>query len=108
MYSATFNATDVNRCRRILSANGASLENIPPTSVALRQHISRAILQATKWYRCFEKQRIELDPFNWGWEKVDNKCLPFWNELAPASIACRELIKFGCKKSGIGQCKCFL
>ena len=54
-----------------------SAENILPTPAALRQHILRAVLQATKWYRCFEKQRIELDPSNWGWEKVGNKYLPF-------------------------------
>ena len=39
MYSATCNATDVNTCTRILFSNEASVENIPPTSAALRQHI---------------------------------------------------------------------
>ena len=48
------NVTDVNKCR-ILFANGASVENI-----LLRQHILRAVLQTTKWYRRFEKQRIEI------------------------------------------------
>ena len=72
VYIAKCNATDVNTCRRILFANGASVENIPPTSAALRQHILRAVLQAMKWCRCLEKQRTELDPSNWGWEKVDN------------------------------------
>ena len=62
VYIAACNATDVNTFRRMLFANGASVENIPPT--ALRQHILRAVLQATKWCRCFEKQRTELDPSN--------------------------------------------
>ena len=35
VYSVTSIATDVNTCR-ILFANGASVENIPPTSAALR------------------------------------------------------------------------
>ena len=60
-----------------------------------------------KWYKCFEKQRIELDPSNWGWEKVGNKYLPFWSELAEASLTCRELIKCSCKKSCRVPCKCF-
>ena len=27
-------------------------------------------LQTTKWYRCFEKQKIKLDPSNWGRGKL--------------------------------------
>ena len=107
MYSARCNSTDVNTCKRILFANRASVENILPTSTALRQHILQAVLQVTNWYRCFEKQRIELDPSNWGWENVDSKYLPFWSELAAAFSAYRELIKFSCKKSCRGRCKCF-
>ena len=106
MYSAMCNETDVKYCR-ILLANGGSVENIPPTSAALRQNVLRVVLQATKWYRYFEKQRIELDPSNWGWEKVNNKYLPFWSELAEASLACHELIKCSCKKSCRGRRKCF-
>ena len=49
MYSSACNATDVNNCRRILFANVASVENIPPTLAALREHILQAILQAMKW-----------------------------------------------------------
>ena len=64
IYSATCNATDVYACKRILFANGASVENIPPTSATLRPHIFRAVLKATKSYRCFEKQTIELVPSN--------------------------------------------
>ena len=90
----------------MLFANGALVENIPPTSVAFRQYILRAVLQEQNG-RYFEKQRIEQDPSNWGWEKVDNKYLPFWSELVEASLACRELIKCSCKKSCRGQCKCF-
>ena len=43
MCSVTCNATDVNKCRRILFANGASVESIPTASSALRQHIVRAV-----------------------------------------------------------------
>ena len=77
MYIATCNATDVNTCRRILFANGASVENTPPTSATLKQHILRALFETTKWCRCFEKQRTDPDPSNWGWGKVENKYLSF-------------------------------
>ena len=107
MYIATCNATDVNTCRRILFANGASVENIAPTSAALKQNILRAVFQATKWCRCFEKQRTEPDPSNWGWGKVENKYLSFWSELTEASLACRGLIKCSCKRACRGRCKCF-
>ena len=107
MYIATCNATDVNTCRRILFANGASVENIAPTSATLKQNILRAVFQATKWCRCFEKQKTEPDPSNCGWEKIENKYLPFWSELTEASLACRGLIKCSCKRACKGQCKCF-
>ena len=107
MYIATCNATDVNTCRRILFANGASVENTPPTSAALKQHILRAVFQATKWCKCFEKQRTEPDPSTWRWEKVEIKYLPFSSELTEASLACRGLIKCSCKRACRGRCKCF-
>ena len=37
---------DVNNCRRNLFTKGRSIENIPPTKVALKEHIRRAIYQA--------------------------------------------------------------
>ena len=64
-------------------------------------------LQATKCYRCFEKQRIKLDPSNWRRGQVDNKYLPFCSELAEGFLTCRELIGCSCKMSCRGQCKCF-
>ena len=107
MYITTCNATDVNTCRRILFANGASVENTPPTSAALKQHILRAVFQATKWCKCFKKQRTEPDPSTWRWEKVEIKYLPFSSELTEASLACRGLIKCSCKRACRGRCKCF-
>ena len=53
MYSAKCNATDVNTCRRIHFANEASVENILPKSIALRQHNLLAVY----------KQRSGIDVF---------------------------------------------
>ena len=54
------------------------MERQQKTSLAaLRQHILRVVSQATKWHKCFEKQRIKLDPSSRGWEKVDIIYLPF-------------------------------
>ena len=55
----------------------------------------------------FQKQRNELDPSDWGWEKVDNKYLPFWSELSEPSFASWELIKSSSKKFCKGLCKYF-
>ena len=51
MYSATYIATNLSTCRRVLFENEASEENILPTSAALRQHILQA----------FYKQRNAID-----------------------------------------------
>ena len=55
LYSATYYTKDVSTCRWILFANGSSVENVLLISAAIRQHILRAMLQAAKWYRYFQK-----------------------------------------------------
>ena len=107
LYRAIYYTTDVSTCRWILFANGSSIENILLISAAIRQHILRAMLQAAKWYRYFQKQKKWIDPSEWGREIVDNKYLPFWSEVIEVSSACRKLIKCSFKKTCRGRCKCF-
>ena len=45
-------------------------------------------------------------PADWGWVKVLDQWCPHWTHLQEASKVCRELIKCGCKKQCIGNCKC--
>ena len=68
MYCSTFHGTKVNDARRYLfTTRGKVIENIPPTSAALKEHVKRAVLQARRWYNCLDSLRDEQDPVNWGW-----------------------------------------
>ena len=107
LYSTTVNMTAVNEARRLLFANGdRSVENIPPTMDALKLHVLKSALQASKWSYCLQKCLPELDPLNWGWLKSEGHFKPFWTTLPEAPEGCRILIKCGCKKSCSGRCKC--
>ena len=107
LYWSTCNTVDVNTARRLLfTQGGRSIENIPPTLSALKQHVLRSSLQAYKWIKCLDRNRNELDPRAWGWIKATDGYIPLWSELPEASAACRELVQCGCKKSCKKRCKC--
>ena len=68
LYSSTINTEEVDVARRILfTTRSRSVENIPPTSEALKQHVKRSALQAIKWRRCISDDCSLLDPLLWGW-----------------------------------------
>ena len=106
LYSPTCNTDNVNIARRLLFSQGRSIENIPPTAASIKQHVLRAALQGSRWYRCLEKGRTTVDPTLWGWKRSGTGYIPFWSELPEASVACRVLTKCGCKLSCKGRCKC--
>ena len=110
LHSATLNTDDINVARRVLfTQGGRTLENLPPTSCALKQHVLRSSLQAQKWARSLVKDAVEIDPENWGWKKVEGSNAiyqPYWTELEEISAACKVLTKCGCKKACRGRCKC--
>ena len=50
MYNRTSEATEVNDARRqLFTQKSRTLENIPPTQAALKQHINRTCCQANCW-----------------------------------------------------------
>ena len=61
--------------------------------------------QVTKWSSGLLKQHLNLDPVNWGREKLEESFVPLWSDLPDASEACRELINCFCKKKCSGKCK---
>ena len=107
MYCPTLNTDEINMARRTLfTQGGRSLENIPPTAGALNQSILRSSLQSTMWSMCLTKERDITNPSEWCWIENEAGYQPQWSENKDASIACRELIKCGCKKSCRSRCKC--
>ena len=107
MYDRTSESTTVNGARKQLFAqNSRTLENIPPTQAALKQHIKRTCHQANCWNQALVKDPEIPDPSDWGWMKDTTGWQPLWTTLPEASESCHELIHCGCKKGCTGRCKC--
>lgn len=109
LYDKTSNCLDVNSARRhLFSQKRRQIENIPPTSEALLQHMKRAIYQGGFiWSQMGQPTPTLPDPAEWGWQFDTGKWKPFWTSLPEASSMCRELLKCGCKKScRTKRCKC--
>ena len=82
-----------------------SLERIPPTSAALKQHILRAAYQGGHVWSHVHFLLPELpNPTEWGWEK-NGQWKPVWTTLPQAQQRCYELIHCSCKKACRGLCK---
>ena len=110
MYCRTSDETDVNMVRMTLfSKMSRNIENIPPTRVALEQHIRRASYQAGHiWGQSLEMQPAIPNATDWGWETCQTAgYIPKWTTLPVAETACLELISCKCTKSCKGNCKCF-
>jgi hypothetical protein len=85
------------------------IDRLPPTQGALVQHVKRAIYQADHvWAKASEASPTLPSPGDWGWKwsENDGQWKPFWTELPEASVACRELVKCGCRKGCKSRCSC--
>ncbi len=59
MYDRTSECTEVNDARKqLLTRKSRTLENIPPTQAALKQHIKRTCYQANCWNRALDARAI--------------------------------------------------
>jgi len=75
---------------------------------ALLQHVRRAIYQASLWSVSLRSPPAIPTPEDHGWEKTATGWAPVWTRLPEAAIACRELLRCGCKKlpQCTRKCKC--
>ena len=92
--------------QQLFCTRSHSLDRIPPTSAALKQHILRASYQGGHVWSQVHLALPELpSPAEWGWER-DGQWKPVWTTLAQAQQSCYELIHCSCKKACRGLCKC--
>ena len=108
VYHRTWNCINTNECRRKLFCLGKSIDNIPPTSVALWKHTLRSSYVAGHvWAQSLNKLQTLPPPEDWGWKYEDQKLVPHWTDLPEASVGVRDLVKCGCKNNTCrGNCKC--
>ena len=103
LYDRRGSSMSVNDARRwVFTMKGRSIENCPPTSDALLQHIRRAVLQSICWRQALLVEQELPDREHFGWKGLS----PVWMTVAEAAKSCQELVKCGCKKVCSGRCKC--
>ncbi|KAG0710799.1 hypothetical protein GWK47_022057 [Chionoecetes opilio] len=109
MYDSTTQHNKVNDLRQELFPNRVKLmERLPPTQNALLQHVNRCVYQASIWTESLKPVIAAPSPDGFGWSKSDTGWHPIWTTLPAAAVACRELIKCGCKAVPMcaRNCKC--
>ena len=90
------------RSHRYHHAKGACLEDLPPTSHAIKLHIERAYF-ATREMLSLLSSSDSLDPRQFGFELVDDLLVPSReNNPIPEELA----IHCTCKKCGTERCPC--
>ena len=107
--TAQVHSATLTTLENIFSPEKSSIDNIPPTSAALRQHVKRAVYQTgISWSDMTILARRLQSPSDWGWIKTDGRWNVHWTDLPQASKACRQLVRCGCSSS-IGcktRCTC--
>ena len=108
LYDRTSSQVSVNEARKqLFTQKGRAIESLPPTQAALIQHTKRAAYQAGHCWAQMMIAEPELpSPTEWGWNKVEDGWEVCWTTLPEAAQACRELIRYRCKKGCRGHCKC--
>ena len=93
MYDRGSTFTNVIDCRRYLFTKmSRSIENCPPTSNVLENHVKRAQLQSSIRTSALISDSESIDPLKWGWQKKrDGYFEPVWSTLPKVADVCMEL-----------------
>jgi len=92
--------------QQLFCKRSRSLDRIPPTSAALKQHTLRASYQGGHVWSQVHLALPELSsPAEWGWER-NGQWKPVWTTLPQAQQSCYKLIHCSCRKACRGLCKC--
>ena len=70
-YRRTSPFAEVNMARHAMFADGVSIENIPPSKGALKQHILRSIRLSTKYHKALELRPELPPPSDWAGSRTD-------------------------------------
>ena len=83
LYDRTSPVHKVNQSRQYLfTKKNRTLENIPPTQSALKEHAKRAAYQAGHvWKQSLQKTAVLPEPANWGWRMTAEGYKPMWTVL---------------------------
>ena len=97
-----------DKARRKLLTKKHDVQLIPPTKVALEEHVKRAAYQAGHvWDQTLLPAPVLLPATSWGWIKGrEGVYKPQWTSLPEAAHSCCEPLSCKCKKGCVKHCKC--
>ncbi|KAG1664222.1 hypothetical protein GQR58_019901 [Nymphon striatum] len=99
--------TSCDKTRVRLFCKCKSQESLPPTSDAVTYHIQRAHYQSMICRQATSQQPHLPSATTLGWELTDEKLRPKLMSLPPIPVACKDIIRCGCKTgSSSGRCSC--
>lgn len=94
MHDRTSESKEVNDAKKqLFTQKSRTLENIPWTQAALKQHIKRTWYQANCWIQALVMDSVMPDPSDWGWTKDTTGWHPLWTtfQFPEAWKSCLEL-----------------
>ena len=99
LYDRTSDIMNVNDAsKQLFTQKSRSLENLPPSQEALKQHIKRASFQSNCWNKALLSNQVLPSPADWGWKLGAIGWEPLWTILPEASLSCYELIHCDARK----------
>ena len=93
---------------KMFAHQNKQMDRIPPTREALIQHLLRATYQSGHLLGQMQvKNPLLPSPSEWGWMRNEfDEWTPHWSHLTESYLSCRELMKWICRTSSRGGCKC--
>ena len=99
LYDRCNGLSKANEVRKELFSKDRTVETIPPTEAALREHAQQSVLQGGySWSQILNPRPRMPDFSQWGWRKTESDWELFWTKLQEAMKSCYELVQCSCKK----------
>jgi len=89
---------DADEARSVLFRRATRPEVLPPTSDALKFHISRAHYQALIWKMAYIPKPMIMAPDQYGWKEAQNSVIPVLPSPNTIPQECLELVSCQCQK----------
>ena len=104
MYDRTSDVLEINKARKeLFTKKSRSLENLPPTQAALKEHRKRASLQGQSWIKATELDQRLPNPGDFRWSKDQDGWQSVWTTLPQAQQSCYKLIQCSCRRACSGR-----
>ena len=94
---------DELRCDKHMNSTVVSLDKLPPTSSAIKEHLKRSYAVIRNALSLLDNNRLPFNPINNGWYAESEKLYPV---KGLKSFPIDLLVICGCKGKCRGKCKC--